>query len=86
VHSILEDSGWSAIDIKPLDVECTLPARELDTYVTRLGPVGRALQTADAATRSNVLEKIRPAFAPYLRKTEVRFVAACWMIGARRAQ
>src|SRR6185312_14056783 len=39
VHSILEKSGWSAIDIQPLDVVCTLPKRELEGYITRLGPL-----------------------------------------------
>ena len=46
VYSILEESGWSEIDIQPLDVECTLPKRELEAYITRLGPLGRVLPQA----------------------------------------
>ena len=43
VRRILEDSGWSDIDLQPIDVPCTMPEPALVPYVTRLGPVGRAL-------------------------------------------
>jgi SAM-dependent methyltransferase len=85
VYSILEQSGWSAIDIRPLDVACTLPASELDHYVTKLGPVGRVLGSADERTRSLVIEKVRAAFEPYVHGAEAGFTAACWMIGALSA-
>jgi SAM-dependent methyltransferase len=82
VHAILEESGWTGIAIRPLDVECAFPARELPSYLTRLGPVGRVLQDADERTRATVIEAIRPAYDPYIQGTDVRFVAACWMISA----
>ena len=83
VSSILEESGWAEIDIQPLDVACTLPEKELAGYLTRLGPVGTALQEADERTRTRVIEKVRAAFDPYVHGAEVRFTAACWTIGAR---
>jgi len=83
VHGILKESGWSAIDIQPLDVTCTFPEQELVRYLTRLGPVGLALQDADDNTRARVIEAIRPAFDPFVHAADVRFVAACWMISAR---
>jgi SAM-dependent methyltransferase len=83
VHGILKQSGWSAIDLQPLDITCSFPERELVSYLTRLGPVGLALQDADDATRARVIETIRPAFDPFVHAAEVRFVAACWMISAR---
>jgi SAM-dependent methyltransferase len=83
VRSILEQSGWAAIDVQPLDVACTLPETELDPYLTKLGPLGRVLQEADDRTRSRVLETVRAAFEPYVHGTAVRFTAACWMVGAR---
>ncbi|MET3441526.1 SAM-dependent methyltransferase [Variovorax paradoxus] len=84
VSSILEESGWAGIDIRPIDVECTLPERELAGYLTRLGPVGLILQNeADERMRTQVIEAVRTAFDPYVHGTEVRFTAACWMIGAR---
>jgi len=48
VRAIFDQSGWTGIDIQPIDVECAFPARELDSYLTRLGPVGRVLQDGDA--------------------------------------
>ena len=83
VHAILEQSGWSEIDIRPIDVSCTLPEKELVRYVTRLGPVGLILQEADDQTRSRVIETVRAAFDPYVDGTDVLFTAACWMIGAQ---
>jgi len=83
VHSILEKSGWTAIDIEPLDVACTLPASKLDAYFTRLGPLGRVLQQVDEQERSRIIEAVRAAFAPYVHGTEVGFTAACWLVEAQ---
>jgi SAM-dependent methyltransferase len=85
VRGILQESGWTEIDMQPLDVECTFPERELVRYLTRLGPVGLALQDADDNTRARVIEAIYPAFDPFVHAADVRFVAACWTIGARSA-
>lgn len=85
VASILRKSSWTDIDIQPLDFECTLPEKELLGYATRLGPVGLVLEDADEGTRQRVIEAIRAAFDPYVRGTEVRFTAACWMISAGAA-
>ncbi|RIX79563.1 class I SAM-dependent methyltransferase [Acidovorax cavernicola] len=83
VADILGASGWGEVDIQPFDVECAFSATALVDYFTRLGPVGLVLQEANAATREKVVEALRTAFAPYVQGDEVRFVAACWMIGAR---
>jgi SAM-dependent methyltransferase len=83
VHRILARSGWSGIDIRRVDVACTLPERELVRYFTRLGPVALALPEADEQTRARVIETVRAAFDSFVEGTEVRFTAACWMVGAR---
>jgi SAM-dependent methyltransferase len=83
VASILDESGWAGIDIRPIDVECTLPESDLMGYITRLGPVGLVLQDeTDERSRAQLVETVRAAFEPYVRGSEVRFTAACWMIGA----
>jgi SAM-dependent methyltransferase len=82
VYSILEASGWAGIEIQPIDVACALPENQLVEYLTRLGPVGAALQEADDRTRTEVIEIVRPAFDRYVHGTEVRFTAACWMVRA----
>ena len=83
VSHILEESGWAEIDIRPVDVLCIFPEKELIAYLTRLGPVGQILQQTDEPTRTRVIETVRAAFEPYVHGSEVRFNAACWMVGAR---
>ena len=83
VSRILEMSGWSDIDIRPIDVACTLPEKDLLGYLTRIGPVGLALHEVDERTRNQVVATVRTAFDPYVHGAEVRFTAACWMIRAR---
>lgn len=83
VRAILVDSGWVGIDIRPIDVACTLPEKELVPYLSRLGPVGQALQKENERTRDRVIEAVRAAFDPYVKGPEVRFSAACWMVSAR---
>lgn len=83
VERILAESGWTDVDIEPIDIPCSIPEAQLVTYLTRLGPVGLILQDADERTRAQVIETVRKAFTPYAQGKEVRFTAACWMIGAR---
>lgn len=83
VRSILQQSGWAAINIEPVDVVCAFPVRELVHYLTRMGPLGRVLQEADEATRKMVVETVRPAFDPYVHGDEVSYTAACWSVSAQ---
>jgi SAM-dependent methyltransferase len=83
VYRILEESGWAEIDVRPIDVPCTLPEKELVTHFTRLGPLGLVLHELDDRTRTEVIQSVRAAFDPYVHGAEVRFTAACWMVGAR---
>ena len=83
VQRILEASGWSNVAIEPFDVPCSFPATELVRYTTRMGPVGRALQEADEATRAQVIEALRAAFEPYVHGDDVRFTSACFVVSAR---
>ena len=83
IYSILDESGWMSIDIHPFDFECTFPEKELIRYLTRLGPVGMALQQADDQTRARVIGVARAAFEPYVNGAYVHFTAACWIVAAR---
>lgn len=83
VRNILEQSGWAGIDVQPIDVACTLPEKDLVSYLSRLGPVGLMLHEADGRTRAHVIETVRAGFEPYIHGTEVRFTAACWMVSAQ---
>jgi SAM-dependent methyltransferase len=83
VRAILEESGWSEIEVRPIDVACAMPRTELIRYVTRLGPVGLALSEADDQTRARVTETVRAAFDSYVQGEEVRFTGACWIVRAQ---
>jgi SAM-dependent methyltransferase len=82
VRGILDESGWTKIEIEPLDVACAVPEDALVRYLTQVGPVGRILQRASDDLRARVVSMVRPAFDPYIQGPEARFTAACWMIGA----
>lgn len=83
VETILQAGGWTDIDIRPVDVACTLPETALTRYLIRLGPVGVVLEQADDETRERVGQALRAAFEPFVHGDTVRYTAACWMIGAR---
>jgi ubiquinone/menaquinone biosynthesis C-methylase UbiE len=83
VYTILAESGWTEIDVRPIDPSCTFPESELVPYLTRLGPLGRVLDQVDERTRMQVIETARAAFDPYVHGAEVCFTAACWMVCAR---
>ncbi len=83
VRQILGDAGWCDVEPRSIDVTCTLPAVELDRYITRLGPLGRVLHELDEPTRAQVTAVVRAAFEPYVHGSDVRYVAACWLIDAR---
>lgn len=83
VRAILEQGGWAAIGIRPIDVPCALPAATLPDYFGRLGPVGVLLQEVDEPTRRQVIDTVRAAFEPFVHGSEARYTAACWMISAR---
>jgi SAM-dependent methyltransferase len=82
VTRLLEAAGWTDIELTPIDVPCAFPEAELTRYITRLGPVGLVLRDAEESTRQRVIATIRAAFAPFIIGGEVRFIAACWSIGA----
>ncbi|HKE47410.1 MAG TPA: class I SAM-dependent methyltransferase [Rhodanobacteraceae bacterium] len=84
VERIFGDSGWADVDLQPVDVACSFPARELVRWYTQLGPLGRVLADVDEARRTRVVEAVRAAFDPYVHGDDVRFESACWQIAARR--
>jgi SAM-dependent methyltransferase len=85
VATLLAEAGWSDVDVRPVDVACTLAESDLHAYLTRLGPVGLALQREDERTRARVAAVVRAAFDPYVEGESVRFSAACWQVDARWA-
>lgn len=83
VRRILNASGWSDIDVAPLDVPCSIAEADLWTYVPRMGPVGMALRDADDSTRARIGDVLRAAYTPLIRDGVVEFTGACWLVTAR---
>lgn len=83
VSSILDQSGWEDIEIRPLDLPCELAEADFLQYLSLIGPVGRYLQQTDDHMRIQVMESVKPAFDIYRNEDGVRFNAACWVVTAR---
>jgi SAM-dependent methyltransferase len=82
-RTVLERAGWSSIQHQQLDVPCVMPASALQTWLTRLGPVGQMLRQVDAHRRQEIACAVTRAFDPYIHGDEIRFAAACWMLEAQ---
>lgn len=82
VRGILAGSGWTDIDIHPVDVALTLPEPDLMQYLTRLGPLGLVLDQAAEATRARIIQAVRAAFEPYVQGAAVVYAAALWSVAA----
>jgi SAM-dependent methyltransferase len=81
-RGILTGAGWSGVEARPFDAVCAMPAGELMTFLTRIGPLRDALAEADDELREKVLEAVRAAAAPYVDGDRVSFEAALWVVDA----
>jgi SAM-dependent methyltransferase len=82
VRGILAASGWSGAAVSPLDLPGEVSEADLMAFAGRLGPAGRALQDADAATKVKAVEALKAAYAPYVTDGVARFATACWWVTA----
>jgi SAM-dependent methyltransferase len=83
VRRILAASGWSDIDIVPVDVPCSLAEADFFAYVMKVGPVAMALGDVDESTRARITDLLRAAFTPFVRDGVGSFTGACWLVSAR---
>ncbi|HVY83112.1 MAG TPA: class I SAM-dependent methyltransferase [Steroidobacteraceae bacterium] len=84
VREILQRSGWKHVELRPIDIPCTVAQSDLLEYVTKLGPVGAALRdVTDPELRARTVSAVRGAFTPFIHDGEARFDAACWLTSAR---
>ena len=82
VKGILEASGWTSVEVRPVDVACSLPLAQLPVYVTRMGPYGRVRGTLDEAARAAADAAVLAAFDAFVAGDEVRFTSAFWRVTA----
>ncbi|ACG77764.1 ubiquinone/menaquinone biosynthesis methyltransferase ubiE [Phenylobacterium zucineum HLK1] len=83
VRRILEASGWTGVEVRPIDVPASVAEADLKTYVARMGPVGAAMRELPEADRARIVEALQTAYAPFIEDGEARFTAACWLVTAR---
>ncbi len=83
VREIVTHAGWSGVRLEAVDVQCRFPESELLGYLSRMGPVGRALEGLEAGVRRRVIEEVRAAFNAFVSGGTVSFRAACWMVSAQ---
>ena len=79
-RKILDQAGWSGIDISPVDRICTMPETLLEPYLSNLGPISRALKEAEDP--AEILARVRGSFDEFVHGEEVRVPGACWQITA----
>lgn len=85
VRSILEDAGFSAIDIRRRDDAAIVPMDEPDMdQAMRMGPMRDAYDQADPQTRQRAYAAILEASAQYAEDGGYRFPSASWTVTARR--
>lgn len=85
VRGILTSAGWRDVDIRPIDVVCTLSGDDLDAYAARMGPVGALLPDLDEDRRNRIVAAVRHAFEAWVTSGTAHITAACWLVRARNA-
>ncbi len=82
VKRVLETSGWTSIEVRPVDIACSLPAVQLPVYATRMGPYGRVRGTLDETARTMADAAVLAAFDRFVAGEQVRFTSALWRVAA----
>jgi SAM-dependent methyltransferase len=83
IREVLSASGWTDIEVRPLDVETQMSEPDLHRYVTTMGPVGLALQALPDTQAAAVRDAVISAYQPLLQDGVARFEMAIWLVTAR---
>lgn len=83
VQGILERSGWSEIEIQPLDAPTPIAVEDMVRMSLRMGPVAQALRDQDEEVRAKVEDAVRAAIEARAEGGVVPMAAACWLVTAR---
>jgi ubiquinone/menaquinone biosynthesis C-methylase UbiE len=88
VRGILDDAGLIDVQVEAFEPDVTLAGggslAEAATFITYLGPAGRALQEADDAVRAAVIKSVTAAIEPFQKNGAVVMPSATWIVTARR--
>lgn len=87
VRNILDEAGFSAVDIEPRDAMMRVGGpgeRDAATdFIVRIGPVARALATATEAQRASAKQAVHAALADYDGPQGILMPARVWFVSAR---
>lgn len=86
LHLILEDAGYSSVQIRALDtvMHAGNTAEDTADIMLRLGPLSRAAADADEAVRGKIKQAVSAAMEPFASSDGITPPAACWLVSARR--
>jgi ubiquinone/menaquinone biosynthesis C-methylase UbiE len=86
VRRILDQAGFSAVALEPVDFSIDLATgRGLDSALAtalEIGPASRALDGQSPELRENAAQSIRTALAPFQQGETVPLAAAIWIVTA----
>ena len=86
VHKILEDAGFTSIEIDPDDRAVPLDQDGLEADVAsrfEIGPLSRIIQDATDDQRELVRGSVREALAPYYEPEGPTMMFASWIVAAK---
>jgi SAM-dependent methyltransferase len=87
VRGILEDAGWSEVELTDLTVELALaggdPLDEVVELTIELGPARAALEGQSASKYDEVRAAVRAALEPHERDGAIRLSGSTWVVTAR---
>ncbi len=88
VRGILEQAGFTSVDLNPLDVELVFGGRaDLEGAVDlalQIGPLARALGNAPQETVTRIRAAVAEALRPHHGPSGVALPSATWIVTARR--
>ena len=86
VASVLGQAGFTGVAIEPVATELTLgtDVAAAMTFMTRVGPLSRALVALEGAAQQQAFDTLRALFSQRMHDGAVRLGANCWIATARR--
>lgn len=87
-RGILEQAGYSGIEIDPFDASLTIgsgpdPVESALEQTMEIGPLSRAIKTLPEENRMRVMEAVRDALVREVANGEVRLDGAVWLVSAK---
>ncbi|MEM0946219.1 MAG: class I SAM-dependent methyltransferase [Pseudomonadota bacterium] len=83
VRTMLTGSGWVDTGFEALDLKFSFRADDMDTFMTKLAPLGPAVAEADEAKQARIFDLVRSEYRASIEDGRLVYDAACWAVTAR---